>query len=561
MIRYLSSLKFTLILIFFSAFFVGIGTFIESKSGSHDAAEQLIYGSLYFKLLLGGFFLNILLSTLSRWPFQKRHIPFIITHIGLLMVILGVFVKQQWGTQGTLYMLEGTATKNLKVSGQYALYREKMDGTIHTEPVISSIISGNETFHSWIEDNHLYLLGYPPFPLPVDQTIHIATEGFHLMADKRPPPSDLRYKGQPYLYFEAGDEKILLHHGNGFGKSSLSELKQGFPETYAAYDKGLRGYTAVYSFPLYEPHEKRLIEELRNASGQLSPPLELLKQAAVKQGLDFPSHAVAAIRLASTQTGHPLEETIDWSVLEPAELNALRFARNLIPEALDAEAISEHLRSIDWPLDPSLHTALSSLYSLRYTLPYTESSKRLFPLFLVLYGLDYETLISSLPDPPSKQVELESPLLRKLTVGTGNSKCLLLQEMALALNSPLKTACLKQKELLQFSEATIELPFEVRLHSAEEIKYPFSSQAAEYRCKLSIQGEAAPCSLSMNQVHETEDGYRLYLSGMRTVDPFGVRSIQIIINYDPAKSILTYPGALLVSIGTLLLLWQSSKKR
>ena len=57
----------------------------------------------------------------------------------------------------------------------------------------------------------------------------------------------------------------------------------------------------------------------------------------------------------------------------------------------------------------------------------------------------------------------------------------------------------------------------------------------------------------MNHVYETDDGYRFYLAGIGKVDSYGVRSVQLVVNRDPAKMFLTYPGALLVAMGILFL--------
>lgn len=557
MIRFLGGIRFTLVLIALSALFVAAGTFIESKTGSHETADELVYGSIPFKLLLSGFFINILLSTLLRWPFQKKHFPFILTHIGLLMVILGVFVKTTWGVQGTLQLMEGTASNTFKLSGKYALYREKRTGAMKKENVTGILQRGEEKFSSFIYENALHLLGRPPLPIPGKDRIVLNGISFDLFADTSPPPADLSLLGSPYIYFEDREEMILIHHGNGAGLSEMVPIKKGFPDTYAAYDKGIHGYTAVAMIPYYASQEQELIEELKNAEGTLSPPLQIIKEACKRQNLDFPSHAVEVIRHASTRIPHPLEEALDFSPIETAELNALRFARNMIPAALFPQEIPAHLTKISWPLEPTLEMVLATLYSHRFTLPYAETTERLFPLLLALYGIKYETLIQTLPPPEPRMVEIESPLLRTLSIGTGNTPCLTFDQGAIALNSPLKTAI--KGELYSLSEIESQLPFEIRLHKAEEIHYPHTSQPSEYRCKISIGGLHS--HLSMNRVHETEEGYRLYLSGMKTCDENGVRLVQLIINKDPAKWLLTYPGGFIASFGTLLLLFGSSKRR
>ena len=62
----------------------------------------------------------------------------------------------------------------------------------------------------------------------------------------------------------------------------------------------------------------------------------------------------------------------------------------------------------------------------------------------------------------------------------------------------------------------------------------------------------------MNQVYESEQGYRYYLSNIQG-DPGEIKEVHLAVNYDPAKYFLTYPGGALVVLGALLLLFR--KKR
>ena len=91
--HFLGSLYFALFLILVTALFVMAGTFFEAVTQSHRFAASWTYESSFFYLLLWGFFINILISALRRWPFKLSHIPFLITHLGLLMILAGVMVK------------------------------------------------------------------------------------------------------------------------------------------------------------------------------------------------------------------------------------------------------------------------------------------------------------------------------------------------------------------------------------------------------------------------------------------------------------------------------------
>ena len=133
--KFLGSFKFAILLIFLSAVFVMAGTFLESIYGSHRIAEDWIYHNSLFYILLAGYFVNILLSALSRYPFKKRHIPFLITHLGLLMMISGVFIKSIFGVQGHMQLIEGSASDDLIYPNKPALFIENRWGVSQSIPI------------------------------------------------------------------------------------------------------------------------------------------------------------------------------------------------------------------------------------------------------------------------------------------------------------------------------------------------------------------------------------------------------------------------------------------
>ncbi len=123
--RFLGSLPVALCLIGIAALLVLIGTFIESHTQSHLLAARYTYAHPLFYLLLGGFFINILFSALFRWPFQKKHLPFLMTHLGLLMILAGTMIKNRFGLQGQRWIGEGGSEQEVLIPHTHALYLEK----------------------------------------------------------------------------------------------------------------------------------------------------------------------------------------------------------------------------------------------------------------------------------------------------------------------------------------------------------------------------------------------------------------------------------------------------
>lgn len=134
--HFLGSVYFALILIASVTTFVVVGTFLESATQSHRYAELFTYGSPFFAALLWGFFINILFAATRRWPFRTGHIPFLTTHLGLLMILGGVLVKHYFGVQGTLHVVEGSGSHAVMLPNTYSIaIREKGSAEITRYPL------------------------------------------------------------------------------------------------------------------------------------------------------------------------------------------------------------------------------------------------------------------------------------------------------------------------------------------------------------------------------------------------------------------------------------------
>ena len=125
--HFLGGIYFAIFLIAATALFVIIGTFLEASYDSHLYAAQWTYQSDLFALLLALFFINILFSSLRRWPFKVHHIPFLVTHVGLLMVISGCLIKQRYGLQGNMFIMEGGNSHDIILPHTHALHVERKD--------------------------------------------------------------------------------------------------------------------------------------------------------------------------------------------------------------------------------------------------------------------------------------------------------------------------------------------------------------------------------------------------------------------------------------------------
>lgn len=126
--------------------------------------------------------------------------------------------------------------------------------------------------------------------------------------------------------------------------------------------------------------------------------------------------------------------------------------------------------------------------------------------------------------------------------------------------SGLKWPVLDGEFLVRFQPLFIKIPYKLRLRQARQVNYANSQQPYSYESDLLVTarstGETIESSISMNSVYETWDGYRFYLANISPQDPGSLKRIQIVVNQDPGKYFLTYPGAFFMTLGILMLFFR-----
>ena len=104
--RFLASLKLAVITLGTLAATLSYATFFESWYGT-GAAQEYIYRSPGFAILLAFLGMNILCAALIRYPRKKRQTGFVITHAGLLIILAGSYYSVRTADEGQVGMLEG----------------------------------------------------------------------------------------------------------------------------------------------------------------------------------------------------------------------------------------------------------------------------------------------------------------------------------------------------------------------------------------------------------------------------------------------------------------------
>src|SRR5208283_5708094 len=169
-LKFFGSLKLAVVVLLLLAVAMAAGTFLESHDNSRVAA-QIVYRSWWFNGLLAVLAVNVAAAALSRWPWKRKHVGFVITHAGIIILLGGCSAAFHYGTEGMMEMRVGDTPANMvriedealtvvvpETGGRAkALVQVKRDGTVRP----AAIQTGKDlrlTLDAFIPTSHVMQL-------------------------------------------------------------------------------------------------------------------------------------------------------------------------------------------------------------------------------------------------------------------------------------------------------------------------------------------------------------------------------------------------------------------
>ncbi len=127
--QFFASLKLAVVLLSVLIIASIAGTIYES---SFDAkvARAYVYGASWFNLWLVLLGTNLAVSALSRWPWRRHHVAFLVTHLGIITLLTGSLIGRIWGIEGTITLFKGEPPTNRLLVDEHQLRVHDSDGII-----------------------------------------------------------------------------------------------------------------------------------------------------------------------------------------------------------------------------------------------------------------------------------------------------------------------------------------------------------------------------------------------------------------------------------------------
>ncbi|MCW8131002.1 MAG: hypothetical protein KIS92_11690 [Planctomycetota bacterium] len=106
--EFLASLKLALLLLAVLIVACAVGTWYESKLNA-DVARAYVYNAWWFNVWMAVLVVNLFCAAAIRYPWKPHQTGFVITHAGIITMLVGGMIDREWGVEGYVELNRGDA--------------------------------------------------------------------------------------------------------------------------------------------------------------------------------------------------------------------------------------------------------------------------------------------------------------------------------------------------------------------------------------------------------------------------------------------------------------------
>jgi len=137
-IRKLASLRLAVFVILALAVVSAVGTIMEARYNDSEVATKLVYQSPWMYAVMGLLVINLVAVMVDRWPWKRHHTGFVLAHVGIITLLLGAWITQRFGIDGSMAFEIGESRDVVVVKDRdlmiYALGAQEGLRPIYKEP-------------------------------------------------------------------------------------------------------------------------------------------------------------------------------------------------------------------------------------------------------------------------------------------------------------------------------------------------------------------------------------------------------------------------------------------
>ena len=111
-LKFLASLKLAVIVIIAIGVLSAWGTIVEAQYNSR-IATKIVYHSPYMIITMLLLTVNLIAVIVDRYPWKRRHLGFILAHVGIITLLVGSVVTKKWGVDGSMVLGLGQTKRHV----------------------------------------------------------------------------------------------------------------------------------------------------------------------------------------------------------------------------------------------------------------------------------------------------------------------------------------------------------------------------------------------------------------------------------------------------------------
>jgi ResB-like family len=135
--KFFASLKLAVFSIMLLAVVLTVATCLESLYGTR-AVHVLVYGTPWFAGVLFLLGLNVFCAAMSRYPWKKSQFGFALTHLGIIILLLGSVITQKFGVDANMPVTEGNQENQVTLNDLVLLVIDESKNIKREYPITES---------------------------------------------------------------------------------------------------------------------------------------------------------------------------------------------------------------------------------------------------------------------------------------------------------------------------------------------------------------------------------------------------------------------------------------
>ncbi len=588
--KFLSSLKLAVFVLLSLSAVLGTATVLESTYGTR-AVYLMVYGTWWFYGLLGFLSTNVFCAALSRYPWKKRQTGFVITHLGILVILFGSYLTMQFGVDGNLPVTEGDSDGHVLLTGLTLTVEEQPGGErqSYTVPESALMKKGELMEVSFPSGEKLAVTEWIPRAVPERQFVASPTPGIG-MPTVHVEVGNARFHVDEWLGDSYPGKGIELNLGPAalrFRKLWTAEEEKAFlaPKKASSKAAGI-GYLIIdykgktYRLPVegLTKQWKRLGSEALEVKVDKYLPYAIVREGQLVSKSDQPVNPAVQVLVRDTagiQEKHSVFAVFpEFSTMHKSSRNdgkqfGVKF-RMVSSAAKEGEAeqsqgsrgklelaqskddkklfyrvfarSGETNASGEVKLNEPIATGWMDLkFTVKDWIPYAISQVR--PRYVEKVAGTDNNFLSSLYVEPRNTKNLASGGQQGFWLSEGDNRSITLGG---------------RRVLVGLNRYGMTLPFEIFLEKFTIGNDPGTTKAATYESRVKVKdaarGVEKSALISMNEPME-HGGYTFYQASYQLRE--GAPPVSVFsVNFDPGRK-LKYLGSLIMCLGICLMFWMN----